>query len=189
MGAAVGGQSLRRRQNEDQGAAKALGAVLLSPKKNRKGNSASGAVVDMVSAMGLHAIRQFPRQLGGRAALPNDPIAFGLLYGKPISFSGARSGPPPSLTRKGPPSLTRNAPPPLHVRYPPPLRVRDPPSLTRKGPPSRTIRSLLVYSMETPSHCQELDPDPPPLRVRDPPPERSDRFWFTLWKTHRFFKR
>ena len=36
--------------------------------KNRKANSASGAVVHMVPAMGLHAIRQFPRLLGGRAA-------------------------------------------------------------------------------------------------------------------------
>ena len=38
-------------------------------KRNRKANSASGAVVHMVPAMGLHAIRQFPRLLGGRAAL------------------------------------------------------------------------------------------------------------------------
>ena len=75
----MGGQSLRRRQNEGQGAAKAFGAVKKGdkmaqcppPKKiiiTRKANSASGAVVHMVPAMGLHAIRQLPRLLGGRAA-------------------------------------------------------------------------------------------------------------------------
>ena len=49
--------------------------------------------------------------------LPNDPIGLGLLYGKPIGFSRARSGPPPLLVRD---------PPPLRVWDPPPLRVRDP---------------------------------------------------------------
>ena len=70
----MGGQSLRRRQNGGQGAAKAFVAVkkgvkwLNGPQKNRKANSAYGAVVHMVPAMGLHAIRQFPRLLGGLAA-------------------------------------------------------------------------------------------------------------------------
>ena len=74
LGEVVGSQSLRRRQNGGQGAAKAFGAVKKGVKmaqwaqKNRKADSASGAVVHMVPAMGLHAIRQFPRLLGGRAA-------------------------------------------------------------------------------------------------------------------------
>ena len=74
----MGGQSLWRRQNGGQGAAEAHGALKKGVKmaqwtlkNNRKANSASGAVVavgHVVPAMGLHAIRQFPRLLGGRAA-------------------------------------------------------------------------------------------------------------------------
>ena len=75
----MGGQSLRRGQHGGQGAAKAFGAVKKGVKmaqwalkNNRKANSVSGAVVavgHMVPAMGLHAIRQFPRLLGGRKLL------------------------------------------------------------------------------------------------------------------------
>ena len=99
----------------------------MGPKQNRKANSASGAVVHMVSAIGLHAIRQFPRLLGGLVAG---------LFGKLFFRNRSRGGCPLRVREGG--SLTRKGGGPL--------RVREGGSLTRKGGGSLTRGEGVPYA-------------------------------------------
>ena len=97
------GQSLRRSQKVGQNGS-------MGPKKNRKANSASGAVVafgHMVPAIGLHAIRQFPRLLGAERR----DFLVNFFFPKSIQTQGG-----PLRVREGVP---------LRVREGGPLRVRE----------------------------------------------------------------